>query len=203
MDCGGPCNLLCSGGYVPLTVVWSRFSKVTDGVYNVMAYIENSNLSAGADNLNYIFRLYDEKGAILRERTGTTFVPASKIVAVFEPELLTGNEAPARVDFSFTSDAVWTKQESQETGLQVSQSAISREDSAPRLSAVLTNKTINEIKNIEAIAIIYNSEGNTVAFSRTIVDAVAGAASQTINFNWPKPFSDTYARSQIILKILK
>ena len=203
VDCGGPCTLLCPSQYAPLSVIWSRFSKVSDGDYNVLAYIENPNINASADNLDYSFKLYDKEGVLLRERFGKTFAPANKIMAILEPDLQTGNQVPTRVEFSFISQAVWTKQASMGTGISVSQSVISREDSAPRLSAVLTNNTINQIKGIEAIGIVYNEAGNTIAFSRTVVDSIAGKETKDVNFNWPKPFEGTYSRTEIILKILK
>ncbi len=208
VDCGGPCILLCRGGYAPLTVLWSRFSKVNDGVYNVLAYIENPNINAGTDDLNYTFKLYDKSGILLRERSGRTFAPANKVMAVFEADLFTGNQIPQRVEFSFSSQAVWTKQESVENGLSISQAVISRADTAPRLSALINNKTINPIKNIEAIGIIYNTEGNTSAFSRTIIDSIDGKEAKNISFNWPQPFeqnglTNTLARTEIILKVLK
>jgi len=203
VDCGGPCQLLCPAQYVPLTVLWSRFSKVSDGVYNVLAYIENPNISAGANNLTYTFKLYDSRGILLKERSGRTFAPANKIMAVFEADMLTGNNVPVRVDFSFTSPAVWLKQNSKETGLSISQSVLSREDTAPRLSTTITNKTINIINQVEAIAIAYNELGNTVAFSRTIVDSLIGKEAREISFNWPKPFVEPATRTEIILKVLK
>jgi len=202
IDCGGTCSLLCSAQYVPLNVLWTRFSKVNDGIYNVLAYVENPNLNAGANNLTYHFKLYDKDNVLLDERFGKTFAPASKILAIFEPDLSTGQKVPQRVEFSFTSQAVWLKQDSQESGLSISQSTVSRDDSAPRLSAVLTNKTIKLIKNIEAVAIVYNTDGNTIAFSRTIIDSLGDKESKTINFNWPEPFGESVARTEIVLKIL-
>jgi len=203
IDCGGSCTLLCSVQYAPLIVKWQRFAKVSDGVYNVLAYIENSNLGAIAENLSYSFKMYDNRGVLIAERFGKTFAPANRIMAVFEPELSTGNRIPQRVEFSFSNQAVWLKQESRETGLSLSQQVMSREDSAPRLTVTLTNKTINQIKNIEAVAIVYNSQGNTVAFSRTIVEAIAGQESKEVYFNWPKPFTEQSSRTEVILKILK
>ena len=203
VDCGGPCLLLCPAQYAPLNVLWSRFSKVSDGDYNVLAYIENPNLNASSYNLNYVFKLYDSRGILLKERAGTTFAPPNKVMAVFEAEMQTGNQVPARVEFSFTSNAVWLKQNSMETSLSVSQSVLERTDSAPRLTAVISNKTANPIKNVEAIAIVYNADGNTIAFSRTVVDSVGGKDSLAVSFNWPKPFTDAYARTEIILKVLK
>ena len=204
IDCGGSCALLCPAQYAPLNVLWSRFSKVSDGDYNVLAYIENPNINASAANLSYIFKLYDKNGVLLKERTGYTFAPPNKVMAVFEAEMQTGNQIPARVNFAFTSNALWLKQISNETsGLSISQSVLERTDSAPRLTAILSNMTSSSINNIEAIAIIYNADGNTIAFSRTIVDSVSSKDSHTVSFNWPKPFTDTYARTEIILKVLK
>jgi len=203
VDCGGGCTLLCPAQYAPLNIQWSRFSKVDDGVYNVLAYIENPNIDAGANNLNYVFRLYDKDGILLKERYGQTFAPSDKVLVVFEPELQTGYQIPARVDFSFISQAVWLKQNSMENGLSISQSVMSRIDSTPRLTTLISNKTINQIKNIEAIGIVYNADGNTVAFSRTVIASIDGKGSTEINFNWPKPFTDTYTRTEIVLKVLK
>lgn len=203
VDCGGPCLLLCRAEYAPLSVLWSRFSKVSDGVYNVLAYVENPNLNAGANNLDYVFKLYDKDGIILGERYGRTFAPTNKIMAVFEPDMRTGNLIPHRVEFMFSNRAIWYKQENYENPLSVSQSVISREDTAPRLSTTITNKSINPIKQTEVIGIVYNSEGNTIAFSRTIVDDLAGREVRNINFNWPRPFSEKYAKTEILLKILK
>jgi hypothetical protein len=203
IDCGGSCTLLCRVQYAPLNVLWSRFSKVDDGVYNVLAYVENPNLNAEAYNLDYVFKLYDKDGILLRERYGRTFAPANKIMTVFEPELKTGKQIPVRVEFVFSSQAVWLKQDSSINNFTISQSVMSREDSSPRLTAVIANKTINQIKNIEAVGIVYGADGNTIAFSRTVIDVLEGKGSKEINFNWPKPFSGIQVRTEIVLKVLK
>ena len=182
--------------------MWSRFSKVNDGIYNVLAYVENPNLNAAANDLDYHFKLYDKEGILLKERFGRTSVPANKVITIFEADLNTGKQIPQRVDFSFITKAVWFKQESLETGLFITESALAREDSAPRLTATLTNKTIKTIKNVEAVAVVYNAEGNTIAFSRTVLDVLGDKESKVINFNWPKPFSENPARTEIVLKIL-
>ncbi len=203
VDCGGVCSLLCTNQYVPLNVLWSRFSKINDGVYNTLAYIENSNLSAGTKDLRYVFKLYGSDGFLLSERYGKVTVPPNKILAIFEPDLTTGKYAPQRVDFSFINNPSWFKQGSEEANITTNQIVLSREDSSPRLSAVITNKTVNPIKNIEAVGIVYNAAGNTLAFSRTVVDVLGDKESKTINFNWPTPFTETVARSEIILRAIK
>lgn len=203
VDCGGSCTLLCNSQYVPLNVLWSRFSKIDDGLYNVLAYVENPNINAGASNLDYVFKLYDKQGLLLKERRGRTFAPANKVMAIFETEIATGNLIPDRVEFSFATQAVWLKQDSVESALSVSQTIMSRVDTAPRLTFTLQNKTIKDIKQIEAIGIVYNADGNTVAFSKTIVDNLLGREIREVNLNWPKPFTEDFARTEIVLKVLK
>lgn len=203
IDCGGSCTLLCLSQYVPLNVEWSRFYKVNEGIYNVLAYIENPNISAEANNLDYVFKLYDKEGVLLKERFGRTFSPASKILTVFEPDMRTGNLVPQRVEFAFTSPALWLKKESAETNISVTESTLTRLDSTPRLTTKLSNKTVNQIKNIEAVAILYNASGNTIAFSRTVIDALNDRESILVNFNWSKPFTETVAQTEIVLKVLK
>jgi hypothetical protein len=146
--------------------------------------------------------LYNKDGILLDERVGRTFAPANKILAIFEPDLKTGYEIPQRVDFSFTSQAVWLKQESRENGISIAETTLAREESSPRLSATLSNKTVNLIKKIEAVGIVYDATGNTLAFSRTILDSLGDRESKVINFNWPKPFLSPSARTEIVLKIL-
>jgi len=173
VDCGGSCQLLCTIESLPLILKGDpRVLNVTGNIFEVVALVENPNTSGEIYRAKYIFKLYDKNGVLLRERTGQTFAPANKIMAIFEPDLQTGNQLPARVEFSFTSPAVWIKQESMETGLAVSQIILSKEDSTPRLSFVLTNKTVKEIKEIEAIGIVYNVLGNTVAFSKTFTNSL-------------------------------
>ena len=203
IDCGGPCQLLCPVQFAPLNVLWSRFFKVSDGVYNALAYVENPNLTAQANNLNYVFKLYDQKGLLLEERAGQTFSPAGKILTIFEPELFTGNQRPARLEFAFTSPAVWFKVEKLETDLAVTEAALTRLETSPRLEFTLTNKTTKLIKQIEVVGIIYDTDGNTVAFSRTIVDSLTNKEARVVSLNWPLPFTGTPARNEIVFKILK
>lgn len=202
IDCGGVCTILCNGQYAPLNVLWSRFSMVNDGVYNVLAYIVNSNLQAGANNVQYVFKLYDQNGFLLTERFGKTFIPPNKVLAVFEPDLLTGKYAPARVDFTFITNPVWLKQDSQEANISINETNLTQVETAPRLSATLTNKTVNLIKNIEAVGIVYDVNGNTLNFSRTIIDNLGDKVKKSIYFNWPKPFALPAARTEIILRVL-
>ena len=117
IDCGGSCAILCKADYVAPVVLWSRFQKVTGGVYNLLAYVENPNANAGVSQLPYVFQVYDSEGILLTEVQNETFIPPSRVVAVFEGGVRTGTREPAKVVFAFNKIAVWEKTTSKEVGL--------------------------------------------------------------------------------------
>ena len=59
IDCGGSCELLCELQIIEPLVHWTRYFEVVPGVYNVLAYLENPNVTDGADRVDYIFKLFD------------------------------------------------------------------------------------------------------------------------------------------------
>ncbi|MEI6528127.1 MAG: FxLYD domain-containing protein [bacterium] len=203
VDCGGPCQALCPAQYADLNVKWARLSKVDDGVYNVLAYVENPNLQAGVSQIKYVFKLYDKDGVLLSERYGSTFIPANKITAIFEGEMRTGTKIGTRVGFDILSQTGWVKETAAENDLTQSGVEMLTADTRPRVEATVANTSIKEIKNVEAVAIVYDIEGNTLAFSRTIIDSLPANSSQQITYTWPKPLERDYATIEIVLRILK
>src|SRR3989338_6228133 len=68
VDCGGGCATLCRSQYLDPNIIWTRVIKVKSGLYNVLAYIENPNIDAGADSISYVFRIKDNDGVLIYER---------------------------------------------------------------------------------------------------------------------------------------
>lgn len=203
IDCGGPCQKMCDAQFADLNVLWAQKTLVQPGIYNVLAKIENPNIEAALNQLNYVFKLYDKDGVLLTERYGSTFITANRNMAIFEGELITRNRVAYRVDFSILSQSGWVKQSSLEAGLSISGEQILNEETKPRVEAMIENKTINAIKNIEGVVIVYDINGNAIAFSRTIIDSIDGRGSQQVVYTWPASFAAKEASLEIILKVLK
>jgi hypothetical protein len=202
IDCGGSCVLLCKADYVEPVVLWSRFQKVTDGVYNLLAYVENPNLDAGAQHMPYVFQVYDKEGVLLTEIRDETFIPANRAVAIFEGAVRTGLREPSKVTFSFNNSALWEKVISKELGLITTDKKALNTDTSPRIEANLRNTTLKTISNIEVVVIAYDVHDNSVAFSRTVVDSVLPDANRRLVYTWPTPFSAPVVRIEIITRIL-
>lgn len=191
VDCGGSCTLICSADVLKPIVKWDpRIFEVSAGLWSVLVYVENPNTNADAIYAPYTFTLYDKDNNILEERKGATILPRNKTVGVFEGNFnIVGETKPKRVIFEFDNNIRWNKSESTEEKITITHSPILRLDSAPRIEAKVVNNTIEEIKNIELVATIFDGSDNAVAASRTFVESLNKNENADVLFTWPKPFA--------------
>jgi Mg-chelatase subunit ChlD len=190
VDCGGSCRLLCTGDSVLPVQRWDpRVFKVSPGMYSAVAYLENPNVSAEARQASYTFRFFDAEGKQVAERTGTTFIPRGKTFAVFEGGIqLSDENPPRRAIFAFNEPVIWTRTTAQDPDLTVTNKALTREETAPRVDASVTNNTLDRVENIEFVAVVFDGAGNAIAASKTFVPSLERGESKGIVFTWPQPF---------------
>lgn len=188
VDCGGSCRNLCQAKELAPIVIWTQKFMVSPGTYSVVTYLENPNVVAEAHNVPYTFKLYNTAGGVIAERSGKAFIPAHKKIAIFEGNIMTGGEAPSRVDFDFTKPPFWQRQMSTEPKLTISDRILTGENTRPRIEATLANSNIDAVANVGVVAIVYGGSGNAIAASATYVDALNKDESKQLVFTWPNPF---------------
>jgi len=188
VDCGGKCQLVCSAEAIDPIVRWSRAFRVTGGVYNAVSYVENPNVNSSANKVNYLFTFRDSKNVIIATRSGTVDIPKNKTFAIFEGPIDFGQTSPAKTEFYFTSDIVWSKDVSTVPDLSIKNNALSREDVAPRVDAFVENKSLNAVSNVEVVAIVFEDKDRAVGASRTLINRIPALGSTPIVFTWPRPF---------------
>lgn len=200
IDCGGICDKFCSADVVEPNVLWIRTSKVQDGLYNSMAYIRNSNLKASAKDVPYVFKLYDRENTLIYERKGKVSLPAQKDIAIFESGFYVGFSIPEQVYFEFTAPIVWVKDELVSSTLTVKDKQIFTATTKPKITATIVNSSLTDIKNVEAVVVVYDTDDNARTFSRYIIDEVPGEGESAAVYTWPEPFDFTPARIELILR---
>ena len=203
IDCGGPCALICKSSALDIIVHWQRAFRVKDGVYNALAYVENPNIDSGIGKISYRFKLYDSENILIYERDGQTFIPPNKIFGIFESNILTGSRIPARTLFEFLGEPIWQKNYAVSPALSMGNKLLSEQDGLPRLTATLENHEGATVDNIEVVAIVYDSEDNAIASSRTIVDSLERGGTSDIVFTWPEPFVNTAVRTELTYRVLR
>lgn len=198
VDCGGTCDLLCSNATIDPIVHWKRYFKVSEGVYNVVAYVENQNIDAGASNIPYTFTLYDRDNVPLSERTGYADLRPREVIPIIENNMDTGRLEPVRVAFKFNNQVVWTKENPIQKVLVVRDEILEDNDGFPRISATIQNTSIKPVLDIKIAALLYDNEDNAIGSSNTVIKRMEGESSQRIIFTWPIHFDDSLSRFEII-----
>lgn len=198
VDCGGTCTNLCQEKELEPIVLWQRSFEVGPGAYNVIAYIQNPNVNSAAIQAPYMFRLYNANQELISERTGKVNLPPNKSLPIFEANLPSGKQIPARVSFEFRAKPYWVRQQSVFPDVRINRVVLSREEGSPLLSAEIENKELIAYDRVPVVAILYDVVGNAVAASRTILDSLEKQSTQPVVFTWPKPFGVAISEKEIV-----
>jgi hypothetical protein len=203
IDCGGPCEKLCSAALAPIETLWSRPFKVAPGVYDAFAYVENKNFDAGVRKILYRFSLYDQQNLLVTERVGKTFITPNGRIPIFEGGIRTGERVPKRAFFEFAEVPLWEPLSPKAASLTLTPSAIRLENasSTPRLSVIIGNKGIYTLSNVEVTAVLYDEGDNAFAVSRTIIDSLPKGGSAEASFTWLTPFAHAPARIEVVPRV--
>lgn len=201
IDCGGPCKKLCSSQFLNPIVVWARALPVTKGVYNLLAYVQNPNLSGEVKRAYYTFKLFDKAGILIDEKQGSTFILPHSNNPIFEGGIVAGERLPALVTFEFKEPLPWEKIEYTDPALVITNKVLSREDASPRIDATIQNRSTSTYNKIEVTAIVYDTEDNAQAISKTLIDSLGDNQSQDITFTWPTRFPKQSSRIEIIPQV--
>ena len=191
IDCGGTCALQCKVESNNLVVWWERPFEVTNGIYNVVAYFENQNLFSGVRELEYEFRLYDKDNILVTAPVrGTTFVEANKRSTIFEPGIQVGDKDVYTTFFKILNDPDFEKVDADFAYnlFTVTEPTLSQLDTAPKLSANVTNDSFMTFRDVPVTVALYDIENNALAASRTYIDEIKQGETEKIFYSWPEIF---------------
>jgi Mg-chelatase subunit ChlD len=187
VDCGGTCSRLCKAYVTQPVVVWQQSFEVEPGLYSAVAYIQNPNQNAQAKTVPYTFTLRDGANTVVAERKGIAFIPAGKTFAIFESNITVPKKAgPLRTSFIFTGEFDWHAASS--TQVSIRNQTLNRITDSPVVTADVSNPG-NDLGRVNFTAIVYDSQGNAIAASKTYVEDLKKGAVKHIVFTWPNPFA--------------
>lgn len=206
VDCGGSCQLLCTTDSLPLILKGDpRVLKVRDSTFEVVALIENPNISGEIYEAKYTFKLYNVQSTIpIKVIEGRTYVPRGTTFALFEgPFPLEEGVTPARAILEWKKESLlWQRNITQMPELTVGDLSLSREDTNPRLDASIENHSLENISNIDLIALVSDKTGSVFAASKTFIDKLPIGGRTSVVFTWPEPFGEKALNIDVIIRIL-
>lgn len=197
VDCGGSCQRVCAFDVTEPQIRWSQSFRVTDGQYNVVAYVENRNRDAGVRDLEYRFILYDEQGDVITERAGTTPLPPDGVYPIFEGAVSTNGVALARTFVELDADPVWLSAAAGREQFEVRSRQLFDADVRPRLSARVYNTSLDDERDVEIVATIFNASGIALTASRSVVPLFLGREEREVVFTWPEPIAKTVRSCEV------
>src|SRR3989344_2002169 len=190
IDCGGSCSLVCSAAAAePLLRSDPRVFNVVGDVYSVLAFVENRNVNFEAPYVPYRFRIYDASNKMVYEREGVTAFLKNGTISLFEGNILIPNVLPKRAELEISKNIRWTKKVEQPPEIELKNSPLLREETAPRIEASISNKSIKDVKNIELVAVVFDGRDNAIAASRTFIERLNKNVTTDVFFTWPTPFT--------------
>ncbi|MDZ7726234.1 MAG: vWA domain-containing protein [Candidatus Campbellbacteria bacterium] len=187
VDCGGECRRVCEFEAESLTVKWSKYFEIFDGVYTAVAYVENPNRAVGAESLPYSFEFFDSSGEKIEEIVGKTHaLPNSNIPIFVGP--IEMSEEPDNMEFSFGEELYLVHSDADEVPIEVENTTLISSETNPKLRALLFNTSVAPLEDVSAVALVYDSNEKAIAASRTIVPYLPSDERERITFTWPEAF---------------
>lgn len=198
IDRGGPCKLLDERQLIPHATLWARGFEVKKGTYNGIAYVENPNQNAGVMQAPYRFKLYDEKNILVAEREGLMFIMPGAITPLFVGGIDTGERVSTRAFFEFAGPLLWERLEDRSSFVSVRNKELIGVETRPRITAVVDNNGVKDIRDLEIVAVAFDGAGNAFASSSTVIPLLEGGESQSVAFTWPLPFERRASRIDVL-----
>ncbi|MDB5244325.1 MAG: hypothetical protein JWN18_195 [Parcubacteria group bacterium] len=190
VDCGGPCSYLCTPQVVPPTVLFTKAITNEQGRTDIVASIENKNLTAAAKGVPYNVLIYGPHQALLKTVTGRVDLPPGGKQTVYIPGVLFNNQtvvnsfleidpiAPKWFTLTFDPRIVPFVTNVNQTGSLT----------APRITATLGNRTVVVQSNVQVVVVVRDARGEVIGASQTVVPSIAAQGDSGATFTWNSAF---------------
>jgi Mg-chelatase subunit ChlD len=178
-------------------VLWAQAFRISDGVYNVVGYVENRNKGIGANDVPYTFTLYDTEGRVITKAEGKTSLPPDSTYPIFEGRVMAGTAVPKRAELVLGDITTWEKMEHGREQFTVEKRVLKSADNAPRLDATLFNTELSDAKNVEVIATVFDSKHAPLTTSRTTIPLFLARQEKSVTFTWPEPIAGTMRSCEV------
>jgi len=186
VDCGGPCSHICAVNARAPLVLWQRAFLSGPQTYTAVAYVQNPNaaLGAGSYRVPYAFRLYDTNNLLITEKDGSIDIPPQQMVPIIETNIFVGNRPFGSVDFAFSdANIAWIKipagslPQTRITNLRL-------QDDGSAVTATVVNDGTIAARELAVTAVLFGSDGNALAASKSVLSQIPAGGSQRVDFTW-------------------
>lgn len=196
VDCGGTaCAYLCQSDTLSPSIRFARVLSVGART-DVVAFIDNRNALAEADNVPYVLELFDANGVSVGRKEGYVDLPAGMTVPLYLPGI--GSSGASRA-FLTLNEGYRFEEVSERTYVPLAEET-SIEDSVTgtRVTAVMRNQQHTPFFNGRYVVVVYDAMGTIIAASQTVVTLIPADGTAEAVFTWPTSFSENASRVEVL-----
>lgn len=203
VDCGGAIARCapCSEKIRDLTILWTRFFPVREGVVDVAAMLENQNQFLKTSKLVYAVKLYDKDNVLIAIKENSTFAHPAEKFLIFESSISVQNRIPHRAILELRS-VLWESAEPQPLKIDVISQNLELISTPSRIEVRVKNRSEESYKNIELSAVILGKNEEVLGVSRSILEQIGISEERDISFTWPNPIEGGTAAKILVRQIL-
>lgn len=177
VDCGPVCVNSCQGDFDKPVVLYSKFIKIRDGIYNLFSLIENPNKNSVARNTQYVFKIYDKNGILVKEKVGVIDIENQKLVPISQNNIFLDKSTPKAVTLEFVREPFWQELKDNKTNFDI----VSKEIKNNKLSIIIKNNSIERSGENKIYAVLLDKDKNIISFGETVISAIdSGEQSEVI-----------------------
>lgn len=200
IDCGGPCPYLCTDQQLAPTVLFTQTVDNGSGRVDLVASVENKNVTAAARTVPYRVRVYGANQALLREMAGSIDLPPATVVPVYIPGVAASQQSVknAFLEIDPTAPKWFTLSPDPRIVPKVSGIRLGGTMNAPRIQATLSNPSATALSNVQAVVMVYNPQGTIIGASSTVIPVIPGQDSATMMYTWNGPFVGAPTRIEVV-----
>lgn len=194
IDCGGVCQVSCKESYIPIEVKYARALKVKDNTYDLLAFIENKNISSEPKEVLYTMTAYTSSGAKVSETSGKTFLPVASSVPVIQQNI-TSTEPINKVLVTINSAVMYDKQDTLKSKIKVTSSFYNDIDKI--LNIKVKNTGDIDVRNVSVRAIITDNLDSAVAAGQRVISQIGRGEEKEISITWYNSLNLPNLRSSV------
>ncbi len=199
VDCGGPCPYLCAEQVAQPIVRFVRPLPGLHGRTDILAYVDNPNAAAASRGARYTLALYGADRALLAELQGTLDLPPASTVPLFVPGVSSGAAPVSQAFLSFDTSTLRFFTATKPLVPIMNGYTLGGSTDAPRVEATLVNPSAESaLDNVRVVGAVFDSSGEVIAASATLVPRIAAGGSAQALFTWTAPFASAPARVDVL-----
>ena len=170
----------------------------TNGKYDIIARVKNTDPNWGVSKLDYIFQLLDVQGNIVGERKGLTFVlPLSKRSIIEVGIEAKGKVQKARLKLDLKE--VQKLKSLPDLGISTRNVVyhLVENRTKGKASGSVLNRSPYSFKRIYLNIVLYDREGNILGLNHTYVENLLSGQERYFSAYWPEPPKEWVDRVEV------